>query len=101
MWVSVLASRWSDRAALLRTDADRRIADVVLRLYATCRVVAHCQLWSILYVARSPTLMLVANQNSDNVTAFTVSPETGALTPTGAVSHMKWPVSILPLPRPS
>ena len=55
----------------------------------------------VLYVARSPTLMLVANQNSDNVTALTVSPETGALTPTGAVSHMKWPVSILPLPRPS
>ena len=37
--------------------------------------------------------MLVGNQNSDTVVPFRISPSTGRLTPTGAVSQAPVPVS--------
>jgi len=55
-------------------------------------------------IAADGLTMLVANQNAGaveggtgggNVVAFAIDGETGALTPTGAVSEMKWPVCVL------
>jgi 6-phosphogluconolactonase len=43
-------------------------------------------------------LMLVANQDSDTIVAFAVDGETGALEPTGAVTDVRTPVCVLPLP---
>ena len=53
------------------------------------------------FLVSSSTRLLVANQNAGavaggsgggNVVAFDIDEATGALTPTGAVSEMKWPV---------
>jgi 6-phosphogluconolactonase len=38
--------------------------------------------------------MLVANQNSDNVVAFSIDGKTGKLTPTGKISRIMTPVCV-------
>ena len=43
------------------------------------------------------SFLLVAGQDSDDVTSFRVEPETGALTPTGSRASVPAPVDLLPL----
>jgi len=44
-------------------------------------------------------ILLVANQNSDNIVAFHVDPNCGALTPTGAITQVPTPACIKFAPR--
>eukprot|EP00466_Bigelowiella_natans_P019427 jgi/Bigna1/85733/estExt_fgenesh1_pg.C_50375 len=45
------------------------------------------------------SLMIVANQDSDNLVTFKVNGETGALLPTGKVAHCPSPVAIVSVPQ--